>query len=275
MFIWLLKVAVCREASQSIANKSKTVRAPELGACVDSHSGQNEVIYEVNCAHLEQVLDVIGVLRVVEWPASWLAAPRPPGLLQSGVRARNAELRTWLDTELERALSLELGGSERWAPFVPDVQRLVESGAADPSGRFTGCSAAYLRLLGGHQRANKGVHKDLNDWAPLCRTLPTADQLERHAHTLMDEPAVTVTNIHQAKGLEWDHVFVVGATEGVLPDFRAQAQGTMDTERSLLYVAVTRAQHPQSLGHAPTYGRQARQTSGQSSRFLIGASCVV
>lgn len=76
----------------------------------------------------------------------------------------------------------------------------------------------------------------------------------------MGKSAVSVTNVHQAKGMEWDHVFVVGVTEGLLPDFSAAAQDTLDNERSLLYVAVTRAHKRLWVCHAPTFERQARQT---------------
>jgi superfamily I DNA/RNA helicase len=89
---------------------------------------------------------------------------------------------------------------------------------------------------------------------------------------MMTEAAVTVANIHQAKGLEWDHVFVVGVTDGVRPDFRADAQDTMDNERALLYVAVTRSRKRLWLCHAPMFGRQARRTFSTLSGLLADAA---
>ena len=53
--------------------------------------------------------------------------------------------------------------------------------------------------------------------------------------------AVTLASIHAAKGLEWDAVFVVGLSEGLLPISHAQSPAEFAEERRLLYVAVTRA----------------------------------
>ncbi len=55
--------------------------------------------------------------------------------------------------------------------------------------------------------------------------------------------AVTLSTVHQAKGLEWKVVFVIGLTEGQFPHARAyEHPEQMDEERRLFYVATTRAQ---------------------------------
>lgn len=146
---------------------------------------------------------------------------------------------------------------------------MVESDSVDPGGRLgepqpiCACWAAI--------HANKKMRNDLNGWAPVCRTHPRAQALEAHARSMMNEMAVTVTNIHQAKGMEWDYGFLLGATDGVLPDFRAAAQGTMDSERSLPYVALTRPRKRLRLCRAPMFGRQSRRSFDQPSRFLVKA----
>lgn len=48
---------------------------------------------------------------------------------------------------------------------------------------------------------------------------------------------VVLMSIHRSKGLEWDHVFVAGLNEGILP----HARGDIEEERRLAYVAITRA----------------------------------
>jgi DNA helicase-2/ATP-dependent DNA helicase PcrA len=56
-----------------------------------------------------------------------------------------------------------------------------------------------------------------------------------------DSPdAVALSTIHRAKGLEWDHVAVVGLAEGTLPISGATTDEQLDEERRLLYVAMTR-----------------------------------
>jgi DNA helicase-2/ATP-dependent DNA helicase PcrA len=72
--------------------------------------------------------------------------------------------------------------------------------------------------------------------ASANQNLPVA-----HRHSLTP---VTVMTIHMAKGLEFDHVFIAGAAEGLLP--HQMAYGTkesLEEERRLMYVAMTRARH--------------------------------
>ncbi|TAK03915.1 ATP-dependent helicase [Patescibacteria group bacterium] len=57
-----------------------------------------------------------------------------------------------------------------------------------------------------------------------------------------DEEKMVLTTIHQAKGLEWDAVFVMGLADGKFPNPRAlEEQDGLEEERRLLYVAITRA----------------------------------
>lgn len=54
--------------------------------------------------------------------------------------------------------------------------------------------------------------------------------------------AVTLSPIHSAKGLEWQHVLVAGSVEGLIPISYAETQAALDEERRLFYVAITRAE---------------------------------
>lgn len=68
-----------------------------------------------------------------------------------------------------------------------------------------------------------------------------------------EEQGVTLSSIHQAKGLEWPHVFVIGMGEGKFPsEMSMRETGGIEEERRLFYVAVTRAQDTLALCyHAP------------------------
>ncbi|MFI1014030.1 ATP-dependent DNA helicase UvrD2 [Streptomyces sp. NPDC020965] len=88
----------------------------------------------------------------------------------------------------------------------------------------------------------------------------------QHAPTVQ---GVTLASLHSAKGLEWDAVFVVGLTEGMMPITYAKTDEQVEEERRLLYVGVTRARLHLSLSWALSRSPGGR-ASRRPTRFLNG-----
>ncbi len=81
--------------------------------------------------------------------------------------------------------------------------------------------------------------------------------------------SVTLITLHQAKGLEFPVVFIVGMEDGILPHFRSfDAPEQMEEERRLCYVGITRARQKIYLVRAFRRNLMGRSMVGQPSRFL-------
>ncbi|MGW2675312.1 ATP-dependent DNA helicase UvrD2 [Streptomyces sp. NPDC001436] len=88
----------------------------------------------------------------------------------------------------------------------------------------------------------------------------------QHAPTVQ---GVTLASLHAAKGLEWDAVFLVGLTDGMVPITYAKTDEQVEEERRLLYVGVTRARLHLTLSWALSRAPGGR-ASRRPSRFLSG-----
>ncbi|UFU05562.1 ATP-dependent helicase [Ruania halotolerans] len=88
----------------------------------------------------------------------------------------------------------------------------------------------------------------------------------QHAPTV---DGVTLASLHAAKGLEWDAVFLVGASDGLLPISMAETDEAIAEERRLLYVGITRAREHLQISFARSRNAGGRGTR-RPSRFLDG-----
>ncbi|MFI8293367.1 ATP-dependent DNA helicase UvrD2 [Streptomyces sp. NPDC085614] len=120
--------------------------------------------------------------------------------------------------------------------------------------------AALVRLAQDFARAKPG--------ATLSDLVAELDEraAAQHAPTVQ---GVTLASLHAAKGLEWDAVFLVGLTEGMMPITYAKTDEQVEEERRLLYVGVTRARLHLSLSWALSRSPGGR-ASRRPTRFLKG-----
>ncbi|KAA9395748.1 ATP-dependent helicase [Kocuria coralli] len=126
-----------------------------------------------------------------------------------------------------------------WSPRAPRVTGAV---------RETWESLAALvdmtdRMAAAHDQAVRAARAAGTEGPGEFTLRHVAEDLARRA-AQQDAPAVegvTLASLHSAKGLEWDAVFLVGLTEGLMPITFAETSDEVDEERRLLYVGVTRA----------------------------------
>ena len=122
-----------------------------------------------------------------------------------------------------------------------------------------------LRSLGWTQDPpeTRGAVRDrwesLNALIRLAEETPADTTLKEFVAELLErqsgqhEPtmsAVTLATLHSAKGLEWDSVYIAGASEGLLPIGYARTELAVEEERRLFYVGITRARRRLRLSWA-------------------------
>ncbi|MGO4493684.1 ATP-dependent helicase, partial [Arthrobacter sp. 2YAF22_2] len=123
-------------------------------------------------------------------------------------------------------------------------------------------SLAALVALADELVASRGAQFSLADFVNELQER----SLAQHAPTVQ---GVTLASLHAAKGLEWEAVFLVGLSEGLVPISFADTPEAVDEERRLLYVGITRAKEHLFLSWstARTPGGRANR---KPSRFLDG-----
>ena len=137
---------------------------------------------------------------------------------------------------------------------------LDESGLLAQHGHPPGSGAALRDLLEVCARRDDAAippRDALRDFLAFVALAKGLDHLDER------EDRVPIITIHQAKGLEFDIVFVPGMVQGGLPGYRAVQSRDEEEERRLFYVALTRARRQLFLSHAATnrWGRRARPSS--------------
>jgi DNA helicase-2/ATP-dependent DNA helicase PcrA len=242
------------------------------------------------------VKDFLALLRLVHNPRDQVSWFRLLQLLE-GIGPRTA-------TRLHAAFELDLATlPEQWAasPIVPaaaraDGEALLLALTAAASGSSPGAQAALLRIalapLIEHRYPDPAPR--LHDLALLADSAAHATSLEQFTAELaidpprssadfagppkLDDDYLVLSTIHSAKGLEWETVHIIHASDGNLPsDMALSSREGLDEERRLLYVALTRARQTLTLYVPTRYFHQPQGSGdtsglGKTSRFLTDSA---
>ncbi len=239
-----------------------------------------------------EIRDALAYLRVVNQPADDLAFERIVNVPKRGLgdkaiakihqlaRATHSPLTTAaariLDTDeltgaARKSLGRLVGDIARWRDMAsslphPELARQL----LDESG--------YTAMLQAEKSAEAAGR--LENLSELVRAMEEYESLGaflEHVSLVMDnegaadDPKVTIMTIHAAKGLEYDTVFLVGWEEGLFPSQRALDEGgtaSLEEERRLAYVAITRARRLAVIIHAANRRIYGQWNSSIPSRFV-------
>jgi DNA helicase-2/ATP-dependent DNA helicase PcrA len=123
----------------------------------------------------------------------------------------------------------ELARTLRPAELLEDLLKDFAERGHPADSRIADRLRAWMRKGDRPECAPFAVLKDLLSQGTLVRAVD-----------LLEDGRVPILTIHASKGMEFDHVVLAGACEGVLPDFRNSSGPGLEEERRVFYVAITR-----------------------------------
>ncbi|MEU6079445.1 ATP-dependent DNA helicase UvrD2 [Streptomyces sp. NPDC047108] len=219
------------------------------------------VLYRVNAQSevYEQALADQGVPYQMRGAERFFERPE---VREAGVALRGAARAGGNDVLLDDAVDLAsqvraVLAASGWTPEPP-------TGSGAVRDRWESL-AALVRLAEQFATARTAAGAPAPTLADLVAELDERANAQ-HAPTV---EGVTLASLHAAKGLEWDAVFLVGLTEGMMPITYARTDEQIEEERRLLYVGVTRARVHLALSWALSRAPGGR-ASRRPSRFLSG-----
>jgi len=244
-----------------------------------------------------EIKDLLAYLRLLLNPDDDLALERVINVPARGIGMATLEALRERAQTLATSLwgALEEGGTEgagagRLAAFHGLLARLRgEAARLPPSAllRLTFKETGYGPHLGGDEEEGDNAKARLDNVEALVdkaasfdalgpeglRALVDEASLASDADRLGEAKAVSLMTLHNAKGLEFDTVFVTGVEEGLLPHRGLESDDEdtapdVEEERRLLYVGMTRARHRLVLSYARRRRFLGREMDQGPSRFL-------
>ena len=239
-----------------------------------------------------EIRDALAYLRVIAQPADDLAFERIYNQPKRGLGAKTLEAmhRHARTTGLPlAAAALQLADSDELpkraantiGSLMRDFLRWRElAGQTTPAEllRTVLEETGYSAMLQAERNAEAaGRLENLSELARAMEEYETLGDFLEHVSLVMENDAndadekVTIMTMHAAKGLEFDNVFLPGWEEGVFPSQRALDEGglkSLEEERRLAYVAITRARRKCTIFHAANRRIYGQWVSSIPSRFI-------
>ena len=235
-------------------------------------------------AHVKDILAFLRVRANPQDEASWLRlltmqegiGDVTAGRIANAIREENG---------LAKVVMMDIAGlfGERagrgWSPLRRALEALHEAGDAPTAQLRAILKSPYVDYLESEYPNFKERLEDLEQMALFSEKYEEANDFLAEV-TLDDSaygkdrspkpcrrPRLILSTVHQAKGLEWDTVFVIHLTATSFPNRNALMEdGGLEEERRLFYVAVTRAKQQLYLTHPSSVGRDFSYEG--PSRFL-------
>ena len=191
------------------------------------------------------------------WEA--LEFPEEAGLGPAQVRAVTA-LRNLL-------LSLQAGALE--LPVDELVERTLERSGYMESLEAERTIEAQGRMENLHELIGVAQEYQASAESPSLSTFLQEISLFSDQDSLREQQSlVTLMTLHNAKGLEFKAVFMIGMEEGIFPHSRSLEENSLEEERRLAYVGMTRARERLTLTHAAGRSLYGSRNYNLPSRFL-------
>jgi len=196
-------------------------------------------------------------LGVSLWEAT--ADPEAAGVAAASARALRS-FRTMMESLMSAAQELEVDELVR---AVLERSGTIEAYEAERTIEARGRIENLEELVGSAQEYRSRVEE------PALAGFLEEVQLQSDQDTLASDTAqVTLMTIHNAKGLEYRFVFLIGMEEGIFPHSRSIEDNEVEEERRLAYVGMTRAMERLTLTHATARSLYGRREYNLASRFL-------
>ena len=196
-------------------------------------------------------------LGISLWDA--MADPEAAGVASASARAIRA-FRTTMESLMASAQELAV---DELVQAVLERSGTLEAYEAERTIEARGRIENLEELVGSAQEYRRRVEE------PSLSGFLEEVQLQSDQDTLVSgEPQVTLMTIHNAKGLEYRAVFLIGMEEGIFPHARSIEDNDVEEERRLAYVGMTRAMERLTLTHTTARSLYGRREYNLPSRFL-------